>query len=204
MIARETSESYDVTFSPITASRPNSSVLTYFKPGACSKPPPYPTPSRPTSTGAVVTMSASTRCREERNDCMTRAPPSTMTERMPCSRSVRRTAGRGRSEVAGGRSGSVYLASVASQLDKRRVAGRMVSRSTRTMVTPAANSTSRRASHCCSFSPSSSLAKNPSILGGVAEMTHGATPAPFAALIMSLHVGESRGGGSRMRGRGWW
>jgi len=186
MIARETSESYDVTFSPITASRPNSSVLTYFKPGACSKPPPYPTPSRPTSTGAVVTMSASTRYREERNDCMTRAPPSTMTERMPCSRSVRRTAGRGRSEVAGGRSGC------------------MVSRSTRTMVTPAANSTSRRASHCCSFSPSSSLAKNPSILGGVAEMTHGATPAPFAALIMSLHVGESRRCGSRMRGRGWW
>jgi len=98
---------HDGNFSPITVSRPSSSVSMYFKPGTCSKPSLYPTPSPPTNTGAVVTIRASTR-RSERNDCMTRAPPSTMTERIPLSRSVRRTAGRGSLEVAGRRSGSAW------------------------------------------------------------------------------------------------
>jgi hypothetical protein len=133
---------------------------------------------------------------------MTRAPPSTMTERIPLSRSVRRTAGRGRLVVGGGRSGSAWRQRRRELIEK--VDGRMVSGSTRITVTPAAWSASRRASHCSNFSPSSSFAKNPSILGGGAEMTHGATPTPFDALIMSLHVGERRRCGSRISGRGWW
>ena len=80
----------------------------------------------------------------------------------------------------------------------------MVSSSTRITVTPTAWRASRRASHSRSFSPSSSLEKKLSGFGGRAEITHGATPAPFAALVMSLHVGESRRCGSRIRGRGWW
>ena len=96
-----------MSFSPITVSRPSCSVPMYFEPGTCLNPSLYPTPSPPTSRGAVVTIRASTRP-SERNDCMTRAPPSTMIERIPLSRSVRKTAGRRSLEVAGGRSGSAW------------------------------------------------------------------------------------------------
>jgi hypothetical protein len=139
--------SHDVSLNPTTVSRPNGLVDMYFKPGSCSKPSPYPTPSRPISMGAVVTISASTRgseAAEARNDWMTRAPPSTMIEWMPLSRSVRRTTGRGRFEETGGRSGSAWRQWRCQLFSfKERVRnGRMVSGSTRITVTPAAWSAS--------------------------------------------------------------